>query len=221
VHANALARGAEMSTVLIPRSPGIFSATGLLTTDIKRDAAHTIMRPLVELDAEELERRFSELERAGATELRREGLADDAVEFVRSVDLRYVGQSFELTIPAGGEMLERFHAEHDRTYGFSAPAEPVECVSLRLTSIGRIAKPPPRPLAAGGLAEPKERRPVFYAEAGGYVDCPIYDRYALPARAAFAGPAVIEEFDSTTVVHPGYDVRVDETGNLLIERGET
>lgn len=218
VHANALARDAEMRTVLIPRSPGIFSATGLLTTDVKRDAANTIMRPLTELDATELDARFGELERAGAEELRREGLPDDAIEFVRQVDLRYIGQSFELTIPAGDGMAERFHAEHDRTYGFSAPAEPVECVSLRLSSIGRIAKPPPRPLDARGDAEPKERRQVFYAEAGGYVDCPIYDRYALAAGAAFEGPAVIEEFDSTTVVHPGYGVRVDEGGNLIIER---
>ena len=221
VHANALARDAEMRTVLIPRSPGIFSATGLLTTDIKRDAATTLMRALDELDAAELEARYAELELAGTAELTREGIAGDAIEFLRQVDLRYVGQSFELTIPAGEGMVERFHAEHDRTYGFSAPAEPVECVSLRLTSIGRIAKPPPRPLHTEGTAEPKEHRQVFYAEAGGYVDCPIYDRYALPAGAAFDGPAVIEEFDSTTVVHPGYGVRVDETGNLLIEKGET
>ena len=77
-------------------------------------------------------------------------------------------------------------------------------MSLRLTSIGRIAKPPVRKLEPGGAAEPKERRPVYFAEAGDYVDCPIYDRYALAAGAAFAGPAVVEEFDSTTVVHPGF-----------------
>ena len=79
-------------------------------------------------------------------------------------------------------------------------------MSLRLTSIGRIAKPPVRRLEPGGAAEPKERRPVYFAEAGDYVDCPIYDRYALAAGAAFAGPAVVEEFDSTTVVHPGFGV---------------
>ena len=66
--------------------------------------------------------------------------------------------------------------------------------------------------------EPKERRPVYFAEAGGYVDCPIYDRYALPAGAANVGPAVVEEFDSTTVVHPGFALRVDELGNLIVER---
>lgn len=218
VHANALARDAEMPTLLIPRSPGIFSATGLLTTDLKRDTAATIMRRLDDLDHDEVTTTFVHLEAAGRAELEREGLGGEAIEFLRQIDLRYVGQSFELTIPAGDNLLERFHAEHDRTYGFAAPSEPVEVVSLRLTSIGRIAKPPARRLEPGGAPEPKERRPVYFAEAGDYVDCPIYDRYALAAGAAFAGPAVVEEFDSTTVVHPGFAVRVDEVGNLIIER---
>ena len=218
VHANALARDAEMPTLVIPRSPGIFSATGLLTTDLKRDAALTIVRRLDELDPAEAEATFAELEAAGRAELEGEGIAGDAIEFLRQIDLRYVGQSYELTIAAGDGLLERFHAEHDRVYGFAAPAEPVEAVSLRLTSVGRIAKPPARPLEPGDPAEPKERRPVYFAESGEYVDCPVYDRYALPGGASFPGPAVVEEFDSTTVVHPGFSVSVDALGNLVIER---
>jgi N-methylhydantoinase A len=218
VHANAIARDAEMPTLLIPRSPGIFSATGLLTTDLKRDAAVTIMRRLDQLDPAEVEAQFAQLEQAGRAELEAEGLAGDRVEFVRQLDMRYVGQSYELTIPAGDDLLERFHAEHDRTYGFAAPAEPVELVSVRLSSVGRIAKPPVRRLESGPTPEPKERRQVYFAEADGYVDCAIYDRYALPARASLTGPAVVEEFDSTTIVHPGFTVSVDETGNLIIER---
>jgi N-methylhydantoinase A len=221
VHANALARDAEMPTLLVPRSPGIFSATGLLTTDLKRDAALTVMRRLDALDPDEAEATFAELEAAGREELEREGLAGEAIEFVRQLDVRYVGQSYELTIPAGDGLLERFHAEHDRTYGFSAPAEPVEVVSLRLTSVGRIAKPTLRAVDATGPAEPKERRPVYFAEAGDFVDCPIYDRYALPAGTALPGPVVIEEFDSTTVVHPGFGVRVDEVGSLIVEKEAT
>jgi N-methylhydantoinase A len=218
VHANALARDAQMPTLVVPRSPGIFSATGLLTTDLKRDAAITIMRRLDELDAGSVAAGFARLEAEGRTELEREGLTADTIEFVRQIDLRYVGQSYELTIPAGDDLVERFHAEHDRTYGFSAPAEPVEAVSLRLTSVGRIAKPPARELPAGGDAVPKDRRPVYFAEAGDYVDCPIYDRYGLAAGARLAGPAVVEEFDSTVVVHPGFGLTVDATGNLVIEK---
>ena len=218
VHANALARDAAMPTLLIPRSPGIFSATGLLTTDLKRDTATTIMRRLDDLDGAEVDAVFAELETAGRVELEGEGLAGDAISFLRQIDLRYVGQSFELTIPAGVGLLERFHAEHDRTYGFAAPAEPVEVVSLRLTSVGTIGKPPARPLEPGVCPEPKERRSVYFAEAGDFVDCPIYDRYALPAGARFGGPAIVEEFDSTTVVHPGFAVTVDVVGNLVIQR---
>ena len=140
--------------------------------------------------------------------------------------MRYVGQSYELTIEVGDAfdassadgLEERFHAEHDRMYGFSAPGEPTECVSLRVTTVGRIAKPPLRHLEPGDTPEPKERRPVYFAETCGYVDCPIYDRYTLPAGARIRGPAVVEEFDSTTVLHPGYVVGVDTHGNLLIER---
>jgi N-methylhydantoinase A len=211
-------RDTEMATLLIPRSPGIFSATGLLTTDLKRDTATTVMRRLDDLDHGEVATTFARLEEDGRAELEREGLGADSIEFLRQIDLRYVGQSYELTIPAGDDLLERFHAEHDRTYGFAAPNEPVEVVSLRLTSIGRIAKPPLRRLHAGETPAPKERRMVYFGEAGDYVDCPIYDRYGLPAGATLLGPAVVEEFDSTTVVHPGFTVRVDEVGNLVIER---
>ncbi len=226
VHANALARDAEMPAVLIPPSPGIFSATGLLTTDLKRDAATTVIRRLAELDPDEVESTFAALEAGGAAELAQEGVTAEAVEFVRQIDLRYVGQSYELTIPAPGPfdestpgaLLERFHAEHDRTYGFSADSEPVECVSLRLTTVGKIAKPPLRALDPGDVPEAKERRRVYFAESQGYVDCPIYDRYTLPAGARLDGPAIVEEFDSTTVLHPGYGIRVDAQGNLIIER---
>jgi len=218
VHANALARDAEMPTVLVPRSPGIFSATGLLATDLKRDAARTIMRRLEELDPAELEQAFAELERAGAKELAAEGVAPDRIEFVRQLDLRYVGQSYELTVPAGDDLPARFHAEHDRTYGFSAETEPVECVGVRLQTVGRIARPPLRTLERGDAPPPKATRRVYFAEAGGYVDCAVHDRYALPAGARLAGPAVVEELDSTTVVHPSYTARVDDVGNIWIER---
>src|SRR5262249_27825097 len=123
VHANALARDAEMPTVLIPPSPGIFSATGLLTTDLKRDAAQTAMQRLDALDEAEVEAAFVRLEADGAAEMLREGVPESAIEFLRRLDLRYVGQSYELTVDAGGDLAARFHAEHDRVYGFSAESE--------------------------------------------------------------------------------------------------
>jgi N-methylhydantoinase A len=189
-----------------------------LTTDLKRDAATTVMRRADEADEAELDALFTELERTGAEELAAEGLTRDRVAFQRKLDVRYVGQSFELTIPAGPDLLERFHAQHERTYGFAAPGEPVEIVSIRLTSIGRIDKPPVRSLAAGEAPPARAYRPVYFAESGGYVDCAIHERGALPAGARLDGPVVVEELDSTTVVHPGFTVRVDGMGNLHIEK---
>ena len=228
VHANAIQRDCEVPTLVIPQAPGIFSATGLLGTDLKRDSSLTLLRPLEDIDVEEIERAFAGLEETGAAELAREGLPRERIAFVRQVDMRYVGQSFELTIPLAdggfdaaqsGALRERFHAEHDRVYGFSAPSEPVELVSLRLTTVGRIEKPPLRRLERSeATPAPKEHRQVFFAEAGGFVECPIHDRYALGAGASFAGPAVVEELDSTVVVHPGFGVRVDDVGNLVIRR---
>ena len=227
VHANAIQRDCEVPTLIVPPAPGIFSATGLLGTDLKRDSSLTLLRPLEDLDVDEIERAFAALEETGAAELAREGLPRERIAFVRQVDMRYVGQSFELTVPlegafdAGqsGALRERFHAEHDRVYGFSASSEPVELVSLRLTTVGRIEKPPLRTLErSAGTPSPKEQRRVFFAEAGGFVECPIHDRYGLGAGASFAGPAVIEELDSTVVVHPGFGVEIDDLGNLVIRK---
>ena len=228
VHANAIQRDCEVPTLVIPQAPGIFSATGLLGTDLKRDSSVTLLRPLEDIDVEEIERAFADLEETGAAELAREGLPRERIAFVRQVDMRYVGQSFELTIPLAdggfdaaqsGALRERFHAEHDRVYGFSAPSEPVELVSLRLTTVGRIEKPPLRRLERSeATPAPKERREVFFAEAGGFVECPIHDRYALGAGASLTGPAVVEELDSTVVVHPGFGARIDDVGNLVIRR---
>ncbi|HEY6076006.1 MAG TPA: hydantoinase/oxoprolinase family protein [Gaiella sp.] len=228
VHANAIQRDCEVPTLVVPQAPGIFSATGLLGTDLKRDSSLTLLRPLEDIDVEEIERALTGLEETGAAELDREGLPGERITFVRQVDMRYVGQSFELTIPLAqgafdtaqaGALRERFHAEHDRVYGFSAPAEAVELVSLRLTTVGRIEKPPLRALERfEGTPAPKELRQVFFAEAGGFVECPIHDRYALGAGASFAGPAVVEELDSTVVVHPGFGLEIDDVGNLLIRR---
>jgi len=114
-------------------------------------------------------------------------------------------------------LLEQFHQTHDRAYGFSAPGEDIELVSVRLSAIGQIAKPALAPLAtATEEATAKGHRPVYFAESEGYVDCPVYDRYALGAGAVVRGPAIVEEIDSTTVVHPQYQVRVDEVGQMLL-----
>ena len=228
VHANRLAAETEIGTTLVPLSAGTTSAMGLLVTDLKREYTATTITRAGEAEIEALAGSFATLEEHGAADLTGEGVPQADMTFVRQMDLRYVGQSYELTVgvPEGrleeadfADAMARFHKEHDRAYGHSAPDEPVELVNLRLTAIGRIAKPRLREIPATGAeagTAVKNRRPVFFAESSGFVDCPIYDRYLLSAGTIVEGPAIVEEFDTTTVLHPGYMASVDRFGNLLL-----
>ncbi len=230
VHANQLAAAHEIPTTLIPMSPGTFSAMGLLVTDLRHDYSTTFIHRVDELDPDAVAATYQKLEAEGRTRFAREGVSEQDMLFLRQVDMRYVGQSYELTVavPPGAlspvkiaQVVARFHAEHDRAYGFSAPDEPAEWVNLRLMATGKIAKPRLRELEgrAGKVAQArKEIRPVYFAENGGYVDCPIYDRYLLGAGGVVPGPAIVEEMDSTTVIHPHYRAVVDLYGNLVLEK---
>jgi len=228
VHANRLAAETEIPTTVIPMSPGITCAMGLLVTDLKHDYSVTLIRRVDRLDPAEVQEAYQGLEEQGQATLRREGMRPEDMTFLRQVDMRYVGQSYELTVPLPGgrlrstdiaRVLDQFHLEHDRAYGYSAPGEPAEFVNLRLTATGKIAKPELRELGQDGrdvASARKATRRVYFSEAGGYVDCPIYDRYGLDAGCVVEGPAVVEEIDSTTVIHPGYQALVDKFGNLLL-----
>jgi N-methylhydantoinase A/oxoprolinase/acetone carboxylase beta subunit len=147
--------------------------------------------------------------------------------------MRYWGQSFELSIPAPAssviddtwmnELTESFHEAHETAYGFRAIDEPVELVNLRLTTIGKIARPEMRKLDTTGSdasVASKGKRPVYFSEntgQKGIIETTVYDRAKLPAGAVFNGPAIIEEPDCTTVIHPAWTATVDEYGNLGIE----
>ena len=162
----------------------------------------------------------------GRAALSRADVDETDMRFVYQTDMRYVGQSYELTIPlsTGGldsddvvKVLYRFHREHERAYGFNAEEEPVEFVALRLSAVGVIPKPQLRKVRRDACADAiKETRPVYFAETDGRMNCPIYDRYNLGSGDEVEGPAIIEEVDSTTVIHPGYRGIVDEFGNLFL-----
>ena len=230
VHANRLAAEIDVPTTIIPMSPGTTSAMGLLVTDLKHDYSTTLIQHVDQLDTAAVEETYQELEAQGGASLEREEVRQEDISFLRQVDMRYVGQSYELTVPLPAEqldaskidrVLEQFHVEHDRAYGYSAPTEPVEFVNLRLTAIGRIAKPRLRELEGNNTdiaAAQKATRSVYFAESDGYVECPIYDRYLLGPSCVLTGPAIVEESDSTTVIHPGYRAQVDRFGNLILTR---
>ncbi|HKF75537.1 MAG TPA: hydantoinase/oxoprolinase family protein [Candidatus Dormibacteraeota bacterium] len=228
VHANTLARDTAIPEVIVPPRPGIFSAMGLLSTDLRRDHLATFLRPAAAIDPVELEAAFQRLESGAVAELRAERMADADIASSRFLDVRYLGQSYELPIPVqpgafGAGALaaaeRHFHQEHERAYGHSAPEEPLEVVSVRVVAVGRIARPEPRAVGKRDEPAPRTLRPVYFAELDGFTDCPIYDRYSLGEGARISGPAIVEELDSTTVLHPGYAASVDRHGNLLITTG--
>ena len=228
MQANRLAAELEIPTTLIPMSPGIFSAMGLLVTDLKHDYSITVIERTEGLDMGKLQESYRDMQEQGRRALLQDGVRPEDISFLRQVDMRYVGQSYEIPIPLGDtqadaahltRVLQRFHQEHEWAYGFSALEEPVEVVTLRLTAVGNIAKPRLRRLDQdGGDASSARRatRPVYFAETGSFTECPIYDRYRLGPGSTVRGPGVVEEIDSTTVIHPGYMATVDEFGNMFL-----
>ncbi|MYB76393.1 MAG: hydantoinase/oxoprolinase family protein [Chloroflexi bacterium] len=230
LHANRLAHEMNIPATVIPTSPGTASALGLLVTDITYDYATTLIERVDRLEPRAVADVFTDLRQQGTAALAAAGVATADMAFVQHVDLRYVGQSYELTLPYPdgeatgvdfGDLLHEFHGEHNRVYGHSVPGEPVETVNLRLTALGTIVKPPL--LEKSGAehdlrAAQRDSRPVYFGEVDEFVDCPIYDRYRLSAGTEVPGPAIVEEYDSTTVIHPGYYAAVDQYGTLLITR---
>ena len=229
VHADRLATEMQMPLTIIPRSPGIFSAMGLLVTDLKHEYSLTYIHQTDRLDYDELTQLYDDLAGEGQATLEREGVPHAEMSFLRQVEMRYVGQSYELTltVPPGelskeaiARVVEQFNHEHDRAYGYSSPGEPTEFVNLRLTAMGNISKPEHEevePVGPDGTETAlQDRRSVYFAEADGLVDCPIYTRHKLGSGAVLDGPAIVTEMDSTTVLHPDSRMRVDQYGNLLI-----
>ena len=235
MHANALARELEIPRVLVPMSPGVTSALGLLVTDIKHDYAQAHIEETAALDFERVNRVYRDFEEKARQVLAGEGVAQENIAFTRSLDMRYIGQSWELRVdcPAGRELQRgdeallnaAFFKVHERAYGYAATSEPTEVVSLRFTATGRIRRPRLRELERAGESGPgaiqdaiKGEREVYFAETGGKVPARVYDRYRLRWGNRIAGPAIVEEIDSTVVIHPGYSAAADRYGNLSIEQ---
>jgi N-methylhydantoinase A len=228
LHANALARELGIPTVLVPPSPGIASAIGMLATDVRHEFVATRRVRLDGLTPEALEALFADFAREGQARLERDGVPPSERRTLRSADLRYHGQSFELpvTVPPGPlaaadveRLRAEFHAQHERAYGYAAPEDAVELVNVRLAAIGVTPKPRRAPLPEGGpSAAPalKGHRDVWFAEVGGFRPTQVLDRGKLLRGNVIEGPAIVEEPDASTLVHPGWSAVVDEHGNLVL-----
>jgi N-methylhydantoinase A len=229
LHATKLAKEMGMKKVIVPVVPGLLSALGLLACDIRHEYYRTHL-VLAEGDLEShVAAVFDEMEREARAALQDERVSPDRQLFVRSVDMRYVGQEYYLTIPCGvghfssdhvRSLVSAFHQEHARAYGHSAPGEPVEIVNLRLTAVGLIPRPALKPRQGPvASAEPVATRPVYFEDARRFVETPVYRRDSLAPGTLIAGPAVIEELDSTVLLLPGDRAIVDEHGNLVMDVG--
>jgi len=221
LHAGALARQAGISSVIVPAHSGAFSALGCLVSPLRYDTVQTHRSRLETWDAKVVEERFSALEAQCLRPLLDEGHAVERIVLLRSLDLRYVGQNYELEIgfvPGGpGALRAAFEKRHRQLYGY-ATGENVECVNLRVTA--RAAEePPPMPAPPSGTSAAATGSHRAYFPETGAVEMLRYERASLPPGHLVEGPAMVEDDWSTTIVYPGMRCVADRLGNLVIEAG--
>jgi N-methylhydantoinase A len=234
VHAAAVAEELGMRRIIVPPRPGAFSALGLLCTDVIHDYIRSELSGLDRLDPAHAEAMFRDMEAKAASELAEEGLDPSAATFGRDLDMRYAGQGYELRVPLDGlwrgaldaaalaAARRRFDDVHEKIHGHAAKEKAVEVVSYRLRVRVAVPKYAPHALPSAEAAPPSQaslkgtRRVFFTADQA--TDTAIYDRDQLGVGTSFSGPAIVEQFDATTVVPPGWRAAVDAFGNLILER---
>lgn len=230
LHASAIAREIGIRRVLVPFSPGHFSAYGMLFSDLRHDYVRSCFRRLASADFAEIETLYTEMEAQGVHAIDESAIRPDAIIKTRAADMRYVGQEHAVTVELPEALFaaqdrdaikRAFDAVHLQRYGTSAPNEPADLVSLRVTVTGTMRKPPllapPPGDAVPAPTALRRRKPVYFA--GSFIETPIYDRLALAPGNVIAGPALVEEHASTTVLWPDDSLVVDAFGNLDIAIG--
>ncbi len=231
LHASAIARELGIKNVLIPFAPGYFSAYGMLFSDLRYDYVRSVFRKLEEVSFDDIEAIYAGMEAEGMKALAGSAVTPEAVVIQRAADMRYVGQEHAVTVDLPSEFFKtqdraaikkHFDDLHAVRYGTSAPKEPADLVSLRVTVLGHMRKPPPQSVVAGSeqpAAQALRTRKPVYFRSSGFVSTPVYKRPALCSGNRINGPALIEEHASTTVVQPGDTALVDQFGNLQISVG--
>jgi N-methylhydantoinase A len=230
MHAGRMALDLGIPSVLIPLTPGVHSALGLLMSDVKHDYVRSKLAGLEELDLNEINGLFAQLIEQAKAELRAEGFRDDELKIDPFLDLRYAGQGYELTVPCPMPPLKksdlelmrrRFDSQHEQASGHKAETEPVELVSLRLISYGLVPQAKLSPAKATGRkveqAQIGERK-IYFGKEHGILNCRIYARDLLEPGHKIFGPAVVEQLDTTTVIQPEQEAAVDEYRNLIVKK---
>jgi N-methylhydantoinase A len=219
-----------LPAAVVPRDPGNLSAFGLLTVDVKNDEVQTAVARHADLDPATVAATLAALQERAARSLDAEGFPRPAHRYLRSADLRYFGQAFEVRVPVPDGPVDSaiteatvaaFHDAHQRLYGYAFrddPTQQVEWVNLRITGIGPIHRPTLSPLRPGSTAGPTGSRPACFDPSSGYVDTAIYRRADLGPGDQVEGPAVVEEYGATVPLHPGFGAELDRYGNLVVTR---
>lgn len=225
LHAAAIATELDISTVIIPADPGVLSAYGMLQSDTRHDAVQSFFVRVAEVTTETLEAAVGDLEERARLMLKEDGVEAEAIEMEPSADLRYAGQEYTVTIPldfsAGSAQVLRqvpevFAVAHDARYGHSNPGEAVEFVNLRMTAYGRTKRLRRRTLPGGDVAAPVDVEETWFG--GEWIETPVHRREGLPAGAVLPGPAIVLEDVCTTLVPPGWQMRVSSHGHLVLNR---
>ena len=228
LHAVDLARELGMRAILVPPSPGILCAQGLVAADLRESFVATC-RTALSGNLEPVSRELSRLHGLCKEWWKTERIEAGTASSQLVVDMRYIGQNYEigvsvpasdgLSLPTSTELARAFHTAHQRNYGHHDPAAPIEIVNLRLTAVGKLPDIAPPSFTGSGDARPRSRRPVWFSGEAA-VDSAIWWRPDLPPGATVTGPAVIEQLDATAPIPPGYQARVDAGLNLVIGGAE-
>jgi N-methylhydantoinase A len=228
IHSVAIARQLHIPTVIIPVLPSHFSAFGMLMSDIRHDYVRTQLVAFPKLKFDELQKIFAEMLDEANAMLARERVSADAAIFQRYLDLRYEGQEFSIKVPVSAEELakgdletirDRFDSIHDRSFGHAAPDEPLEMVNVRLSARGVRNKMQMPAIKSGGKVAPRTTRKVCLESEDRFEDCPVYSRDTLFAGGEIEGPALVEEYGSTTVMFAGDRAKISPTGEIIIQLG--
>ncbi|MBV9282083.1 MAG: hydantoinase/oxoprolinase family protein, partial [Chloroflexi bacterium] len=231
LHAAEVAEILDIGEVLVPMYPGLTSALGLLTTDLKYDVIRTEFRLNTDVDVDRLGQHFGELEDQVREQLRQDGVPDDQIALSRHADCRYVGQGYELrvNIPRGrlsraslARAWDEFHELHRVEYGHAFPDAPIEIVNVRVVGVGGMPKLAHLPFSPGRSLQDAllEEATTFFRvdNAVEELRTAYYDRHRLPVAVPAAGPAVAFQKDTTTVIPPGWQGVTDAVGNLVLTR---
>ncbi|MDB5075617.1 MAG: 5-oxoprolinase, partial [Chloroflexi bacterium] len=226
--AAATADELEVPKVIVPRAPANFSAWGMLMADYREDASLTRVRALDAGAVSDLCDELRSLAAQTTGELHQYGFDDASLDLLYRTDVRYLGQEHTITVPLDAawiddeELLlagcrERFVALHNQVYGHGNADAPLEIVTRRCRAVGRVARPAWQELRQTVPGAPLSHRQIYFRQAGGYVETAIVDRETLALGQVVTGPAIIQEWTSTTIVPPGWSAEVDRLGNIVLE----